>query len=157
MSTLNEAVADFLAQQRIAVTGVSRSKKGQPANLIYRKLRDKGYVVFPVNPAAEEVEGDTCYASLESIPGGVDGVVIATAPDDSLQVVKDCAALNIPRVWFHRAMGQGSASPEAIAYAREHGVAVIPAGCPMMYCEPDIGHRCMRWFYQTTGRIPQQV
>lgn len=157
MPTLNEAIQDFLAQKRVAVTGVSRTKKDQPANLIYRKLREHGFQVFAVNPAAKEVEGDACFANLESIPGGVDGVVVATAPEDSLHVIKDCAALNISRAWIHRAMGQGSASTEAIDYGREHGITVIPAGCPMMYCDPDIGHRCMRWFFETTGKIPQRV
>ncbi len=155
MPTLNEAVQDFLAQKRIAVTGVSRRKKAQPANLIYRKLRKAGYEVFAVNPGAEEVEGDTCYASLEAIPGGVDGVVVATAPGAAKQIVSDCDALNISRVWIHRSIGQGSASPEAVELGREKGITVIPAGCPMMYCNPDPVHRCMCWFYKATGRIPE--
>lgn len=157
MPTLDEAVQDFLAQKRIAVTGVSRKKKAQPANLIYRKLRGQGYDVFAVNPGAEEVEGDTCYASLEAIPGGVDAVMIATDPSANEQIMSDCAELNISRVWIHRSIGQGSASPEAVALGREKGITVIPAGCPMMYCKPDPVHRCMCWFYKKTGKIPQEV
>ena len=41
--TLRDAAAEFLAQDRIAVAGVSRDEK-QPANLIYRRLRDAGLV-----------------------------------------------------------------------------------------------------------------
>lgn len=46
MSKLKEQVEDFLAQKRIAVAGVSRTRD-DAANIIYRKLRDTGYQVFP--------------------------------------------------------------------------------------------------------------
>ena len=80
MPTMKEAAAEFLANKRIAVTGVSRSAKDHGGNTIFRRLRDRGYDVFPVNPNADEVEGVTSYHDLASIPGGVDAVVIATAP-----------------------------------------------------------------------------
>ncbi len=52
MSTLNEAVEDFLAHKRITVAGVSRSGS-EASNLIYRKLRDAGSEVFAFNPQDE--------------------------------------------------------------------------------------------------------
>ena len=79
MSTLNARVSDFLAQRRVAVAGVSRTRQ-DAANLIYRRFKARGYQVFPVNPNAERVEGDPCFPDLRSIPGGVDGVVIVTRP-----------------------------------------------------------------------------
>lgn len=51
MSTVEAKVADFLAQKRIAVAGVSRAKPS-PANLIYNKLKGAGYQVFADNPNA---------------------------------------------------------------------------------------------------------
>jgi len=48
-STLDERVHDFLAQQRIAVTGVSAQRE-LTGNIIYRKLKAAGYQVFAVNP-----------------------------------------------------------------------------------------------------------
>ena len=157
MSTLKETVSDFLAQERIAVAGVSRSGDAA-ANLIYKKLRDSGYQVFPVNPNAKEVEGDTCYASLSSIPQGVDGLVIATRPQVTDQLVRECAKAGISRVWLHRSFGQGSVSAEAVDYCRENNITIIPGGCPMMFCEPvDFGHKCMRWILNLTGGLPKQV
>lgn len=47
--TLREAAEEFLDKKRIAVAGVSRDPK-QPANLIYRRLRDTGHDVFAVIP-----------------------------------------------------------------------------------------------------------
>ncbi len=52
MSTLNEAVEDFLVHKRITVAGLSRSGS-EACNLIYRKLRDAGSEVFASNPQDE--------------------------------------------------------------------------------------------------------
>lgn len=157
MSTMKETVSDFLAQERIAVVGVSRSE-GAAANAIYKKLRETGYQVFPVNPNAQEIEGDPCYANVRSIPEGVDGVIIATQPQVTDQIVRECAAAGISRVWMHRSFGGGSVSPEAVDYCRTHNITVIPGGCPMMFCEPvDMGHKCIRWILNLTGGLPKQV
>ena len=79
MPTVKEAAAEFLACERIAVTGVSRSPGDHGANAVYKRLRERGYEVFAVNPNADEVEGDVAYQDLKSIPGGVGAVVIAGA------------------------------------------------------------------------------
>jgi predicted CoA-binding protein len=157
MTTLRQAAEEFLAQDRIAVAGVSRDTK-QPANLIYRRLRAAGHEVFAINPNADEVEGDRCYATVTDIPGGVDGVVVVTAPDVAPAVVADCAAARVPRVWFHRGLGPGSLSDEAIAACRRHGIAVIPGGCPNMFgATSDPGHRGMRRMLQLTGKLPRRL
>jgi predicted CoA-binding protein len=146
MTKTPDPIAAFLRGKRFAVAGVSR--QGQSAaNPVFRKLRSAGYETFPVNPNASEVEGVKCYPDLASVPGPLDGVVIATHPDDSLSVVRHCADLGVPRVWFHRSFGAGSVSDEAVRECHTRGVPCIVGGCPLMYCEPvDFGHKCMRWF-----------
>lgn len=150
------SVAGFLSGRRLAVAGVSRDT-GQAANAVYRKLRGAGYEVSPVNPNAAEVEGVACHPDLGAIPGPpVDGVVVATHPDVSLDVVRQCAASGIPRVWLHRSFGTGSVSEAAVRECRERGVECIVGGCPLMYCEPvDLGHRCMRWWLGRRSRVPR--
>lgn len=152
MSTLNQKAKEFLAQERIAVAGVSRTEQ-DTANLIFRKLRETGHQVFPVNPNARTVEGVNCYPDLKSIPGGVDGVVIVTRPDITEQVVRDAAQAGVKRVWMHdnTFMG-GSVSGEAVAFCEEKGITVIAGACPMMYL--DFGHKCMRWMLGMMGRLP---
>jgi len=135
--------------------GVSR-KGDVAANIIYKRLRKKGYEVFPVNPNAEEVEGDRCYPDLSSIDGGVEGVVIGTHPTVAIEVIRQCGDLEIKNVWMHRSFGQGSVDDEAVKLCSEFGISVIPGACPMMFCEPvDTGHRCMRWFLGFSGGLPQ--
>ena len=80
-TSLDTKVHDFLAHKRIAVAGVSRHNSDHPVgNLIYQRLKKTGHDVFPVNPHMQTFEGDRCYPNLQSIPGGVDGVVIITRP-----------------------------------------------------------------------------
>ena len=155
MPTVAEATRDFLAQKRIAVAGVSRTPASHGGNVIYKRLRDRGYEVFAVNPNADTVEGDRCYHDLASIEGGVGAVVIATNPRDTPSVVEDCAKLGITRVWMHRSFGEGSVSDEAVRVGREGGMTVIAGGCPLMF-DPtaDFGHKCMRWVAGITGNAP---
>lgn len=155
MSTLTEKVSNFLAQKHIAVAGVSRDPKGSAANLIYQKLKNGGYKVFPVNPQAEKVEGDRCFANLKNIPEKIDGVVICTPPQAADQIVKECAELGITRVWMHRSFGQGSVSDEAAKFCEQNNITVIAGACPMMYCQPvDFGHKCLRWMLGMFGKLP---
>jgi hypothetical protein len=59
---------------------------------------------------------------------------------------------------MHRSFGAGSVSKTAVQFCHEHGIAVIPGGCPMMFCRPvDFGHRCMRWVLTLNGGLPRQV
>ena len=158
MPAIKDAATEFLANKRIAVTGVSRKPKGHGSNVVYQRLRDRGYEVFAVNPNAEEVEGDPCYHDLKSIPDGVDAVVIATRPDRAEATMLECNELGIGYVWMHRGPGAGSVSKEAAAYGREHGIKVIDGGCPLMF-DPtaDFGHKCMRGIFKLTGAVPRQV
>ena len=158
MTSIADAATEFLSHDRLAVAGVSRNATGQGGNVVYGRLRDRGYTVFPVNPNAETVEGDRCYPDLASIPGGVDGVVIATRPSAAASIVEECAKLGITRVWMHRSFGGGSVSDDAVALARKNGITVIPGGCPLMFGKtPDGGHRFMCWFGKLTGSVPRSV
>ena len=154
MAITPQSVQSFLSGRRFAVAGVSRSGKA-PANAIFRRLKTSGYEVVPVNPAAGEVENETCYASVLDVPGPLDGVVVATPPEAALAVVKQCGEKGIARVWFHRSVGEGSVSDEAIQECGRLGIEATVGGCPMMFCEPvDFAHKCMRWWLQRTGNVP---
>lgn len=158
MRTIKEAATDFLGQKRIAVTGVSRNPGAHASNVVYRRLRERGYEVFAVNPNADEVEGDICYHDLHSIPGGVDAVVIGTRPERALDTMSEVDQLGIQHVWMHRSFGTGSVSDAATDFGRAHGINVIDGGCPCMF-EPtaDPGHRAMRLVFTLNGHVPRKV
>jgi hypothetical protein len=155
---MNEATADFLAQKRIAVAGVARKSGEHGGNIVYQRLRSRGYQVFAVNPNATEVEGDPCYPSVAAIPGGVDAVVIATAPEVAEDVMAECAAIGVRRVWIHEGPVAGSANEKAVELGQKWGITVIPGGCPLMYGPTSDGlHRTMRWGLSLFGRIPKEI
>jgi len=158
MTAIKDAAAAFLGHKRIAVTGVSRSPENHGGNVVYNRLRDRGYDVFPVNPNAEEVEGDAAYPDLRSIPGGIEAVVIATRPEYADATMRECVELGIEHVWMHRGPGAGSVSGTATTYGRAHGISVIDGGCPCMFGPTaDRGHMAMRFLFTLTGNVPREV
>ena len=158
MLTVKQAAAEFLASKRVAVTGVSRTPRSHGGNVVYQRLRERGYQVFAVNPNATEVEGDPCFPDLKSIPGGVEAVVIAARPETAAATVRECAELGIGHVWMHRGPGHGSVSETATAYGRDHGITVIDGGCPCMFGPTaDRGHKAMRFVLSLAGNIPRRV
>ena len=158
MVTIKDAATDFLATKRIAVTGVSRDPQGHGGNVVYKRLRERGYEVFAVNPNAETVGGDRCYPDLKSIPGGVEAVVIGTRPGTAEGTMQECAELGINHVWMHRSMGGGSVSASATKYGRANGITVIDGGCPLMF-DPtaDFAHKCMRFVLSRSAAVPRHV
>ena len=158
MTSISQAATEFLSCKRVAVTGVSRTPGSHGSNVVYKRLRDRGYEVFAVNPNAETVEGDPAYPDLRAIPGGVDAVVIGTRPERADETMRECVDLGIDRVWMHRGPGGGSVSATATAYGREHGVTVIDGGCPCMFGPTaDLGHKAMRFVFTLGGNVPKQV
>jgi predicted CoA-binding protein len=154
MPTVDQAVDEFLGLKRIAVVGVSRQPGGAHAsNGIYSRLKERGYEVFPVNPHADEVMGDACYRSLKDIPDGVEGVVIATNPKDTISVARECNELGIDKIWIHKNIGAGSYSREAHDYCRDNDITTL-VSCPLWYGKTSDGfHK----FFGATCRLLRQV
>lgn len=158
MEKLKDAAETFLQKRRIAVTGVSHAPKGHGSNIVYGRLKERGYEVFAVNPNAAQVEGDPAYPTVSAVPGGVEAIVIGTRPERALDTMKEAAELGVQHVWMHRSFGAGSVSAEATRYGREHGITVIDGGCPLMFGPTsDGGHRVMCRLMRLTGRLPRRV
>ena len=158
MSKIDTLVQDFLAQKKIAVVGVS-DKRETGCNLAYKKFKENGYQVYPVNPHITAYDGATCYPDLKSIPEKPDAVFILTSPKVSEQIVQQCVDLGIKQVWMHCLMGtkpglaagMTSVSQDAVQLCRENGIAVIPGACPNQYLEPDFGHTLIRMMFRSFG------
>ena len=158
MAKIDNMVQDFLAQKSIAVVGVS-DKRETGCNMAYKKFKDNGYQVFPVNPRISEYDGVPCYPDLKSIPETPDAVFILTNPKVTDEVVQQCVDLGVKRVWMHCMMGtkpglaqsMTSVSQDAVQLARENGIQVIPGSCPNQFLKPDFGHAMMRGLWGMFG------
>lgn len=148
------AAAAFLRSGRLAVVGASDAKDSFGRS-IYEELRGRGTDVVAVHPTAATVSGDQAYASLDLVPGHLDGAIVMVAAPASIAVVREVAHRGIPRVWlFEGVGGPGAASPEAIDTARELGLDVVPGACPLMFLEPTAWvHRFHRGIRRARGRI----
>jgi len=156
MTTLAVVANDFLGQRRIALVGVSRDPRDLSRSL-FRELRGRGYDVVPVHPVLESVDQVACARRLQDVRPPVGGALLMTPPAATDQVVRDCAEAGVRHVWMHRGAGRGAVSPAAVAYCRDHGIAVVEGACPFMFL-PGAGfvHRTHGFFARLLGRHPAQ-
>ena len=105
--TLHRILAD---SHSIAVVGLSANWH-RPSFFAAKYLQDHGYRVIPVNPAYDEVLGQTCYPTLESIPEPVD--------------VVDCFRRAAKVLWLQL----GVVNETAAAIARTGGLEVVMDRC----------------------------
>ncbi len=144
-------VEKFIAARKLAVVGVSRDSK-KFGSAVYKELKSKGYELFPVNPNMDNLNGDTCFPDLKSLPETVDGVICVVPPAVTENVVKDAHAASINLVW----MQQGSESKNAVQYCKENGIDVVHGECIFMFAEP-VGsiHKFHRWIWKVFGKLPK--
>jgi len=123
-----ELIKGFLEKKNVfAVVGASRdpNKYGYQ---VYKDLKNAGYEVYPVNPNAEEISGDKCYPSLESLPVKPDVVDVVIPPKVTEHTVEICKKLGITKVW----MQPGSESERAIEFCEKNNIDVVYGVCVMI-------------------------
>ena len=112
MSELNA----FFRPDRIAVIGAS-SNPAKIGGRRFRTLIEGAYKgeVFPINPAAEFVQGRRAYKALDDIPGPVDLAIIAVRADLVPETVRACAKRRVSAVMVITAgFGEQSAPGRAL-------------------------------------------
>lgn len=141
MTVSERAAREFLGLRRLAVVGASDDPK-KFGNTVYMELKSHGYDVVPVNTNAALVDGDPAYPTVSSIPTPVEGVVVMVKSDAALDVIDDCAAAGVKRVWLFKGAGPGAASSDTVARCEQHGIEVVAGACPLMFLEP------VAWFHK---------
>lgn len=148
-----EVVQEFLAQHRIAIVGAS-DEKDNFGRAIHKEMRDRGYDAVAVHPTATVVNDEPCFPDLASVPGALDGIILAVPATAAADVVRAAIARQVPRVWFFKGAGAGSVSAEAIELAHGAGVTTIDGACPLMFLEPTPWfHRAHRMLRRLNGSI----
>ena len=154
MPTTTAEIRDFLAQRRIAMIGVSRNPKDF-SRLLFREMTKRGYDMAPVNPAASDVEGRMCFASVKDVRPVPDAALLMTSASATEQAVRDCIAAGIRRVWMYRAAGQGAVNAEAVAFCKINGVELIEGHCPFMFFPgTSLLHRAHGFILKIIGSYP---
>lgn len=151
MLNSKSAIKEFLSQKVLAVAGASRNQN-KFGNSIYREMKDRGYKVYPVNPLAQEIDGDHCYPGLKALPEKPGGVIIVVPRLETIKVLEEVAALGIEYAWIQ----QGADTPEAERRAKELGLKFVSGECIFMFSEPvESIHAFHRFFKKLFGKMPK--
>lgn len=108
----------------VAMVGLSANWH-RPSNFAAKYLLDHGYRVIPVNPAYEEVLGQTCYPCLTDIPEPIDVVDVFRRPEDVPPLVDQAIAIGARCLWLQI----GVIHHEAAARAKAAGLEVVMDRC----------------------------
>lgn len=121
ISTLRRILAEA---KTIAVVGLSANWH-RPSNFAAKYMQEHGYRVIPVNPAYQEVLGERCYPTLESIPDAVDMVDCFRAASEIEPLARSAIAIGAKVLW----MQLGVINLEAAKLARAAGLDVVIDRC----------------------------
>ena len=121
-------IREFLNKRNVfAVVGASRDPE-KYGHQVYKDLKSAGYEVYPVNPKAEEILGDRCYANIKELPRKPDVVDFVVPPGITERILEICIKLGVMRVWLQ----PGSESEKAIKFCQDHGIKVVHGVCVMV-------------------------
>jgi predicted CoA-binding protein len=125
---MNPDVRTLLTTTRTwAVVGCSPDPS-RDSHRIAAMLKQRGFTVIPINPAADTILGERCYASIAEIPPDVevDVVDVFRRSEAAGEHVDEAIARGAKGVWLQL----GVIDPAAAARARDAGLLVAMDRCP---------------------------
>ncbi|UHA74074.1 CoA-binding protein [Paenibacillus sp. 481] len=120
-----EQIKQLLNQsQTVAVVGLSDDPT-RVSHMVAEAMQRKGYRIIPVNPKAEHILGEKCYASLKDVPEPIDIVNVFRRSEFCLDIAREAVEVGAKSIW----MQQGVINEEAAQHAAEHGLTVVMDLC----------------------------
>ena len=118
-----------MSQQTIAIVGASndRNKFG---NKCVRAYLERGYLVYPINLTATEIEGLPVFAALSDVSDRLDRISIYLPPVKTRTLLPELASHSGTEIWFN----PGAVDAEGLEEAARLGLE-IRSGCSIV----DIG------------------
>jgi hypothetical protein len=108
----------------IAVVGLSANWY-RPSYFAAKYMMQHGYTIVPVNPAYQEVLGQTCYASLRDIPVKIDIVDCFRKTGEIMPIAEDAIAIGAKVLWQQL----GVTNEEAARKAEGAGLEAVMNRC----------------------------
>ena len=124
MTTRDELRTILNNARTIAMVGAS-DKPDRDSYGVMEYLIANEYRVIPVNPTAEQIQGERSYPSLTAIPEKVDVVDIFRRSDAVPPIVDEAIAIGASVVW----MQLGVVNEQAAEAARNAGLQVVMDRC----------------------------
>jgi hypothetical protein len=149
-----EMIDKFLAARRIAIVGASTDEK-HISRMLMRELMNRGYEIVPINPRADQIEGQKAYNNLKDIPVCPNAVLIAVPADKAFDICREAKAVGVDLIWLFRSAATGPKASDAISFCQDNDIDVIPGYCPFMFL-PNSGfiHSLHAFFLKLGGKYP---
>ncbi|MEM7558507.1 MAG: CoA-binding protein [Planctomycetota bacterium] len=128
MTSESAQIEQFLKCSWFAVVGAS-SNREKYGNKVLRSYLQAGLQAVPINPRADQIEGQTCYPSLTAaMEANSDqsppGLSVITPPKITEAVMEEALEAGIENIWLQ----PGAESDAAETSARETGINLISSG-----------------------------
>ena len=116
-------IEEVMLEKKVwAVVGANQNPE-KFGNMIFKKLKLRGYQVYAVNPLYDRVEGETCYKDLSSLPELPEVVNMVVSPKRSRLCLEEAAKLGIQYIWFQ----PGTYDDEVWDLSKKLGLEVVEA------------------------------
>jgi len=150
MTTTKQQIDTFFKSEYFAIAGVSRNEK-KFGRKVYDELLRNNYKVVPINPLTKEINGSTCYPSVDELPNHIESLLILTPKVQTDQILKQAINKDIKNIWVQ----QFSNTNETLRIAQQHNQDIIHSQCIFMYAEPVKGfHKFHRTIVKVFGKLP---
>ncbi len=114
---------DMMLEKKVwAVVGANDNPE-KYGNMIYKRLKSRGYTVYPINPNYDSIEGDRCYKDLSSLPEKPEVIDMVVAPKHGKSIVEEAARLGIKNLWLQ----PGTYNDELMSMINENGLTAVKA------------------------------
>jgi predicted CoA-binding protein len=127
----------MLAAQTYAVVGASTNPE-KYGNIAFRMLKSYGKTVYGVNPRRGEIDGDSFFPSVTSLPEVPHVVVAVVPPAITEKLVDELAHVGVGSLWIQ----PGAESAKAITDAEAYGINLVAGGpCILVGLRTHLGVR----------------
>jgi uncharacterized protein len=149
MKTTKAQIDEFLSMNRIVLAGYSTHSRKFGA-MVYNALKEKGYSIFPVNPAGGLTpDGENIYRNLDELPEDVKAICVVTKPEVSETIVNDALKKGFTHFWVQQ-MSENSKVLEALGKAP----VAITGQCIILHTNPGGFHKVHLWFAKLFRMMP---
>jgi uncharacterized protein len=145
-------ITAFFDQKNIALIGISRNASDL-SRAVYKEFTQRNYNIIPVNPNASEIEGKTCYPSINNVQVPVDAAFIFV-PSAAKEISKQCIDKGIKNIWIYN--GKKEDIDNFIEDVKDNeGVNIITGYCPIMFIPgTNWFHKMHGFFTKLSGKYP---
>ena len=114
---------EMMMEKKIWAVVGANERPDKYGNMIYKKLKSRGYTVYPVSPNYETIDGDICYRDLSSLPQLPEVIDMVVSPKIGKTVVEEAARLGIKNIWLQ----PGTYDDELLDMIEKNGLTGVKA------------------------------